>query len=202
MADNCAQPGLTPEVSDQDILEAMQEIQGYLDITPGDFKDLYLRAFAHARRRLFQARKIEEVMTTQVLTVRRDELLAQAAAALAARGVSGAPVVDEAGRVVGVISEKDFLGLMQGGAQGSLMALVAGCLGGGGCLVGHLRDKTAGDIMTAPAISLGPETSVAEAAELFAARGVNRAPVVDGQGLLLGIVTRGDLLCPAVGRRP
>jgi CBS domain-containing protein len=201
MAESCA-PGPELVVTDQDVLEAMQEIQGYLDITPGDFKELYLKAFAHARRRLFQARKIKEAMTRQVLTARPGDPLPQVAEAMAARGVSGAPVLNEAGKVIGVISEKDFLGLIQGGGEGSLMALISGCLGGRGCLVGHLQGKTAGDIMTSPAISLGPEASLAEAAELLAARGINRVPVVDGQGLLLGIVTRSDLLRPAGEMRP
>jgi CBS domain-containing protein len=180
----------------------MQEIQGYLDITPGDFKEVYLKALAHARRRLYQLRKVKEVMTSQVLAMKPADPLPEVAAALAARGVSGAPVVDEAGRVAGVISEKDFLRLMYGGPKTSFMALVSGCLGGQGCLVSHLHGKTAGDIMTSPAISVGPETSVAEAAELFAAQNINRAPVVDAQGRLLGVVTRSDLLRPAEERRP
>lgn len=201
MPESCAPPAPELEVTDQDVLEAMQEMQGYLDITPGDFKELYLKAFAHARRRLLRSRKIKEIMSAPVLTARGDTPLPQVAEALAARGVSGLPVLDEAGQVVGVISQKDFLRLMQGTSQGSLMALVSRCMTGQGCLVGELRGGVASDIMSSPAVCLAPENTAAEAAELFSARCLHRAPVVDAQGALVGIVTRDDLLRPEGERR-
>ena len=43
-----------PELSDEDILEVMKSIEGYLDITPSDFREIYLKAYQQARRRLLQ----------------------------------------------------------------------------------------------------------------------------------------------------
>ncbi|MCB2187708.1 MAG: CBS domain-containing protein [Deltaproteobacteria bacterium] len=193
---------LNLEVTDQDILEAMQEIQGYLDITPGDFKELYLKAFQHARKRFLNSRRAAEVMTTRVVTVADTTPLQEVAETMAAQGVAGVPVLDERGAVAGVISEKDFLALMQEGRGGTFMSVVAGCLSTRGCLVAHLRGKTAAEIMSAPAVCVGPEDTVGQMAELFTARGINRAPVVDPQGRLLGIVTRSDLLRQAPRKQP
>ena len=51
------------DLSDEDIYEAMREIPGYLDITPGDFKEVYLKAYQHALSRLTRSVTVEEVMT-------------------------------------------------------------------------------------------------------------------------------------------
>ncbi|WP_461026089.1 BON domain-containing protein, partial [Streptomyces sparsus] len=56
------------------------------------------------------------------------------------------------------------------------------------------RARTAGELMTSPAITVGPRASVVAAARLMAARGVERLPVIDEEGRLAGIVTRRDLL--------
>ncbi len=185
-------PGL--EVSDDDIYQAMREIKGYLDITPGDFKELYLKALEHAQRRMLGSRKAREVMSAKVVTVSLSTPLREVAEIMATQGVSGVPVLDGEGVVRGVISEKDFLGLMQEGRKSSFMSVVAGCLSASGCLVSQLLGKTACDIMSSPVRSVRPDDSVARIAEIFTARGINRAPVVDEQGRLLGIVTRSDLL--------
>lgn len=56
--------------------------------------------------------------------------------------------------------------------------------------------RNAADLMTAPALTVGPETTLAEAARLMHRRRVKRLPVVDGEGRLIGIVGRADLLQP------
>ena len=60
-------PGI--EIKEEDILEAMRAIPGYLDITPGDFKEVYRLAFQHALERLSRAVTAAEIMTTDVVTV-------------------------------------------------------------------------------------------------------------------------------------
>uniref|UniRef100_A0A7C3UX97 CBS domain-containing protein n=1 Tax=Desulfobacca acetoxidans TaxID=60893 RepID=A0A7C3UX97_9BACT len=97
------------ELKEEDIMAAMQEIHGYLDITPGDFKQIYILAYQHALERLSRELTAAEIMTRKVISVTADTPLAEVAEAMGKRGVSGVPVVDDQGRVVGVISEKDFL---------------------------------------------------------------------------------------------
>jgi CBS-domain-containing membrane protein len=99
----CA-PGPT-EISDEDILKAMKEMEGYLDITPGDFKEIYLHAYEHALKRLLRAVPAKEVMSKAVAAVDVDTPLKDVAGIMASRGVSGVPVLDQNRAVVGVISE-------------------------------------------------------------------------------------------------
>ena len=190
-----ADPGkVAPEISDDDIFAAMKEIPGYLDITPGDFKEVYVLAFRHAQERLLRRVTAREIMTRNVAWVKVDTPLPEVAALMAQRGVSGVPVLDAADRVVGVISEKDFLRSMSGGGITSFMGLVAARLGEGGCQGQSLGGRQAADLMHSPAVTVTEDTPIIEIINLFQEKSINRAPVLDAQGLLSGIVSRGDLL--------
>ncbi len=192
-------PGV--ELKDEDIYEAMKSIQGYLDITPGDFKEVYQLAYRHALERLSRAVTAGEIMTREVVCVRPDTPLAQVAEAMGRRGISGLPVTDAAGRVVGVISEKDFLTQMGVPEPKNFMSLVASCLQSRGCVALPIKQRQAADLMTSPAITVGPETSIREIAAILTAKGINRVPVTDPEGRLLGIVSRGDLVKATMGGR-
>ena len=77
------------QFKDEDIYEAMKDIPGYLDITPGDFKEVYLLAYRHALERLKRAVTARQVMTREVVSVRPDTPLAEVAAAMGGKGISG-----------------------------------------------------------------------------------------------------------------
>ena len=187
------------DLKDEDIFEAMKSIPGYLDITPGDFKEVYRLAYAHALERLSRAVTAREIMTREVVSVHPDTPLAAVAAAMGSRGISGVPVVDDAGRVVGVISEKDFLTHMGVAEPQNFMVLVASCLQSKGCVALPIKKRQAADLMTSPAVTVAPEASVKEIAALFTGQGLNRVPVTDPSGRLLGLVSRGDLVRAALG---
>ncbi|MBI5523701.1 MAG: CBS domain-containing protein [Desulfarculus sp.] len=195
--------GLHPdhELSEQDILKAMKGLSGYLDITPGDFKEVFDLAYGQALRRLGLSIKARDLMTAPVVSVGAGDSLGQVAQVMAEAGVSGVPVLDDGGRVLGVISEKDFLKRMDPLGSPSLMGVVARCLSQGACLLAPLLEERAAQAMSAPAVTLGPEATLAEISALFSERGINRAPVVDRQGRPLGMVSRGDLLGARAGRR-
>lgn len=182
------------DLTEADILEAMKQIPGYLDITPRDFKEIYLLAYSHAVARLGREVTAAEIMTREVVTVGEDTPLADVAARMGDRRVSGVPVQDRRGRVVGIISEKDFLRHLGLTPKNTVMSLLAACLRSEGCLVLSLKEQVARDIMSAPALTVPANTSIQEIAGLFASRRVNRVPVVDDKGELLGLVSRGDLL--------
>ena len=181
-------------VTDEDIYQAMKEIPGYLDITVGDFREVYQVAFRNALERLREVIPVARVMTRDVVTVSVAAAAAEVAQRMAEQGVSGVPVLDAEGKVAGVISEKDFLILMGAGRHRSFMEVVARCLGTRGCVAAPMKAKTAAELMSTPALTVDPETSTARVAELFHAHRINRAPVVDASGRLVGIVTRSDLL--------
>ncbi|MFI5330058.1 MAG: CBS domain-containing protein [Desulfobaccales bacterium] len=187
------------DLKDEDIFEAMKSIPGYLDITPGDFKEVYRRAYAHALERLSRAVTAQEIMTREVVSVRPDTPLAAVAEAMGSRGISGVPVLDDAGRVVGVISEKDFLTHLGVAEPQNFLTLVASCLQSKGCVALPIKQRLAADLMTSPAVTVSPEASVQDIAALFTGRGINRVPVTDPSGRLLGLVSRGDLVRAALG---
>ena len=104
------------DLTDQDVYEAMKAIPGYLDITPGDFKELYRHAYRRALERLSRSVTAKDIMARDVSSVRPDTPLHEVADIMGRRGISGVPVVDAGGIVMGVISETDFLVRM--GAKG------------------------------------------------------------------------------------
>ena len=194
MASNDPADQQCPEISDSDIFKAMKEIQGYLDITPSDLKEIYRHAFRHAQERINRPIKAAEIMTKGVHHVGVDTPLGKVAELMARNGVSGVPVLDETGRVAGVISEKDFLSRMGAAGTAHVMGIIAACLGGKGCGAMPIRGRVASDIMAAPAITVREDTPTIEIMSIFTAKHINRVPVVDGSDKLAGIVSRADIL--------
>ena len=193
MQENNKTQSVPVEISEQDVVEAMKAIQGYLDITPGDFKEVYQVAYSLAIKRLLTSRKAADLMTKPVQLVSQEMDLVKAAALLAEKQISGAPVVDNEGKIVGVVSEKDFLKEMGFGATPSFMQIATHCLNNKGCMIGNLRNRTVGDIMTRPAITGVPEMTIGDISALFVDRRINRLPIVNADGRPVGIVTRTDL---------
>ncbi len=182
------------ELSDEDIYDAMKQISGYLDITPGDFKEIYGLAFQHAINRFTRAVEAKDVMNRDVVYVTPGTLLKEVAETMGRHGISGVPVVDEDQKVVGIISEKDFLSHMGVQKNITFMSLVAECLIGSGCMAVDIRGKSAADIMTSPAITVYEDTSIMEVDNRMRNHRINRVPVLNQMDKLSGIVTRTDLL--------
>ncbi len=137
--------------------------------------------------------QVGDVMTRDVVSVTPDTPIKDAATMLAERGISGLPVCDADGRVVGVLSEADLL-VKQGGPQRASGGLFAWLVETASAPdLAKLQAHTAGEAMTSPAITAEPETPAAGAARTMVERGVNRLPVVE-DGRLVGIVTRADLV--------
>jgi CBS domain-containing protein len=130
--------------------------------------------------------RIQEIMTTAVVTVEESTQFKAITGLLDRHHVSGVPVVDPAGHVLGVVAEADLL-KHQYAAGDAAAADRDG--------EADARGPVAADLMTSPAITVWPTTSVAEAAALMQQFRVNRLPVVDSvDGRLVGIVTRSDFL--------
>jgi len=184
---------LSVEILEQDVIEAMKAIQGYIDITPGDFKEVYQVAYDLAIKRMLTALKALDLMTQPVQMVNQETALVEAAAFLAEKQISGAPVIDQDGKIVGVVSEKDFLKEMGFGATPSFMQIATHCLSNKSCMIGNLRNRTVGDIMTRPPVTGAPEMTIGEISNLFVSRQINRLPILSADGRPIGIVTRTDL---------
>jgi CBS domain-containing membrane protein len=186
-------PPLDIEVAD--ILDAMRQEGGYLDVAPVDVLALYRLAYAHAAARLLRDVPVREIMTPHVVAATPDQTALEAARIMADDGVSGLPVVSGE-TVVGVLSIKDLLRLMDLSDNAHPAALIALLLHPTACAapaVAHAGETAIAAIMTAPAVTIGPDTPRSEATALMIARGINRLPVVDGRRLC-GIVSRGDVV--------
>lgn len=137
--------------------------------------------------------KIKELMTAEVVAVRPETSLKEVASTLAARGISGLPVVDDGRTVLGVVSEADIL-VKEQGPEPRHGGLIGWLLEGGLADTRKLDARTAGEAMTTPAVAIGADREVAEAARLMTEHRIKRLPVVDSGGVLVGIVTRADLV--------
>jgi CBS domain-containing protein len=133
-------------------------------------------------------------MTRDVVSVKPEDTLENVVGAMGANRISGVPVLDPAGKVLGIISEKDIVSRLLGDDSGNLMSLVSACIRAEGCLCRTLRSLTAKEIMTSPVVTVRETASLAEIAELLAGRKVNRLPVTDQEGRLLGFLTRNDIV--------
>ena len=181
------------DISEQDVVETMKLIAGYIDITPGDFKEVYQSAYSLAITRLLSSLTAAKIMSKSVVFMEQEMTLVDAAHLLAEKQISGGPVVNQEGRVVGVVSEKDFLKEMGFGTNPSFMQIATHCLDSKSCMIGKLRNRTVGEIMTSPPITAGPEMPIGTISTLFAERQINRLPIIDADGQLVGMVTRTDL---------
>ena len=136
---------------------------------------------------------VKDVMSTLPISVRKTSSFKEIAARLRECRVSGFPVLDDDGKVVGVVSEADLLAreALEGAPDG-IRGMITGIV--------HRKDLrkaegvTAGDLMTSPAVSVAPEDTVEHAAHLMRTRRVKRLPVVDTAGRLAGIISRTDVL--------
>lgn len=139
--------------------------------------------------------QVREVMTTDVMTVGPDIGLKAAARLMIDRGISGLPVVDDAGKLVGIITEADFVKQEADRSHRRYRRLLDALFGE---REHHLGGETVGDAMTRHPIVIDPETRVAEAAREMADRGIKRLPVVNDAGELAGIVSRADIMAAFV----
>lgn len=121
---------------------------------------------------------VVDLMTIGVSTVTPDTSLRDAAREMFRSQVSGLPVTDDDGLLVGIITEADFLRLELSRVESDNPAAV----------------ESVGDIMTRAVETIGPNTPLVEAAKVMVVREVKRLPVVDDSDRLVGIISRMDVV--------
>jgi CBS domain-containing protein len=136
-----------------------------------------------------------DIMTTKMIVVAPDTPVREIAKLLYARRISGAPVVDSNGAVVGVVSEGDLMKHVDaiGEQRRSWWLTLFADEGGLARDYAKTHARLARDVMTLDVISVVPTASVAEVANTLERHRIKRVPVVQ-DGRLIGIVTRGNLL--------
>jgi CBS domain-containing protein len=139
--------------------------------------------------------RAEEIMTRDVVAVRPETPVTELAQLFAERGISGAPVVDAAGTLCGIVTESDLMRRVAAGAErqpGFLRSLLSDPAELARNYA-RAHGRTAQDVMTTDPLTLGPDVPVARVAELLEEKDIRRVPIV-AAGRLLGVVSRADLL--------
>lgn len=135
--------------------------------------------------------KVQELMTTDVITVSRKAPLKEAARRMIEAGVSGLVVTDDDGNIGGVITEADFVKAESDRRADKRARLLRWLMPEPEM---PSSERVVEDAMTADVVTLGPGADHAEAARVMRKAGIKRIPIVDGQGGLVGIVSRSDIL--------
>jgi len=143
--------------------------------------DAYLEARLHRRRR------VEDVMTTAVVWVERLTPYKEIARLLAEHEVSTLPVLAEGWRVVGVVSETELLAAQDSAARWGRTARRP-------ARRSRPATLTAGELMTAPPVTIRPDATVSAATRVMTTHRVTSLPVTGAERQLIGIVSRRDLL--------
>lgn len=149
--------------------------------------------------------KVKDVMTKDVITLSPNDSIYDCAKILREKGISGCPVVGEDGKLIGILSETDMMKIIENRDAGinaiirpfDLMEAVFKMTPG----LDELADKIkkagsakVSDVMTEGVISISSEDEMASAAKIMVDKDINRIPVIDEDGNLVGIITRKDII--------
>ncbi|YAG13002.1 CBS domain-containing protein [Nostoc sp. DSM 114161] len=142
---------------------------------------------------------VADVMSRDPIVVQAQTPLKEAIQILAERHISGLPVVDEGGKLVGIISETDLMWQETGVTPPAYIMFLDSVI--------YLKNpatyerdlhkalgQTVGEVMSTNPITISPEKTLKEAATLMHDRSVHRLPVLDSTGQVIGILTRGDII--------
>ena len=136
-----------------------------------------------------------QIMTPRLVTVRVDTPITEAAELMLNRRISGLPVVDAAGKLVGIVSEGDFIRRGEIGTRNRRSGWLEFFVGPGKLASEFVREegRTVKDVMTPEPVTISEETTLEEIVRLMEQKGIKRLPVLRGEELV-GIVTRANLL--------
>ncbi|HWF48486.1 MAG TPA: CBS domain-containing protein [Bryobacteraceae bacterium] len=139
--------------------------------------------------------RAHQIMTRPVITVTPETTIVEAANTMLQRHVSGLPVVSASGKLVGIISEGDFIRRSEIGTQRKRGRFLKFILGSGKEATDfvHEHGGKVGEIMTPEPLTIGEDTDLEEIVELMETNSVKRLPVMRGD-TLVGIVSRSNLL--------
>jgi CBS domain-containing membrane protein len=179
------------ELSNDDIRAAMAAIPGYVDISFTDFRELYRHAFLHALERLSGCTTAGEMMRPATWVVHPQMRLDKVVEGMAERTLKGLPVVDDTHRVIGVLTETDLLRHL---GVATFAQLLARLMTDPTTLEHALHETSVAAIMTSPAVTVGVGARFSQIVERFHSRAANRLPVIDSDGILVGVLSRRDFI--------
>jgi CBS domain-containing protein len=145
------------------------------------------------------SKTVTDVMSRDPIVVRTETPLKEAIQILAEKRISGIPVVDDVGKLIGIISETDLMWQETGVTPPAYIMFLDSVI--------YLQNpatydrelhkalgQTVGEVMSKNPVTISPEKTVKEAAQLMHDRSVHRLPVIDSESQVVGILTRGDIV--------
>jgi CBS domain-containing protein len=147
--------------------------------------------------------KASDIMTHPVITVTPETTVGEAAELMIGHRISGLPVVNTAGDVVGIVTEGDLLRRAETGTERRRARWLEFLIAPGRLAseYAHAHGRRVGEVMTDTVLSVGPDDPLTDVIELMERRRIKRVPVIE-QGRLVGIVSRANLVRALVRNLP
>lgn len=183
------------QLQPDDFAMAMQELDTYIDVSVDDLMQLYHAAERYARIRNSESVPVEKIMTQPVTTVQADCSLSEAAHLLVTLKISGLPVVDKDNRLVGIITEADFLhelGMPSRHPDHNVWKALENMFSHH-VEVRELEGEVA-DLMVSKVITVSPQQTLHQALEVMKQHTIRRLVVCDEARHVVGLITRSDLV--------
>jgi CBS-domain-containing membrane protein len=184
---------LTPvgiDLPDDDLVGAMREIPGYIDVTVADLREIFRRAYPRAVERKVRGLRAGDLMRPATGALRPEMAAIDGAALLAAQGVQSLPVVDDAGCVVGVFSEADFARRLNGATA---LEVLLRLLRTPGTVDPAVRSLPVSDAMRPPVVTVTESAGASAMLAALARQPGGCIPVTTADGRLCGVLRRQDL---------
>ncbi|GIW78995.1 MAG: hypothetical protein KatS3mg105_0802 [Gemmatales bacterium] len=143
-------------------------------------------------RLVLKAATAEDLMTPNPLSIRQDAVIKEAVAFLTDKGITAAPVIDDAGRPVGVLSRADIV--VHDREKVEYVPAAADRFQKPGFQIENVDHTKVADIMTPVVFSVAPDTSANRVVEEMIKLKVHRLFVVDDDGVLIGVISAMDIL--------
>ncbi|MGA7979030.1 MAG: CBS domain-containing protein [Chromatiaceae bacterium] len=178
-----------------DFVNALKELDSFVDVTVDDLMELNARANKYARLRATAGRRVDSLMSQPVTAVTPACSLAEAAHLMVTRRISGLPVVDEEERLVGVVTEADFLravGVPCHHPTHSLWQTLEAMFAHHAVVVEPAG--TVSELMVTDVVSVGPQQTAHDVLDVMKKNRIKRVVVCDDDRHVVGMVTRSDLV--------
>ena len=148
--------------------------------------------------------KARDVMVSPVITVGDNDTVRDVAKLLIAKRISAVPVVNGAGKLVGIVTEADLMRRVEAGTEHCYSWWLSFFLGDRAIAADYVKSHAVKvtDIMTRDVKTADPETPLHEVADLFEEHHIKSAPIVSKAGDLVGIVSRANILQAVASARP
>jgi len=179
------------ELSNEDILDAMQHISGYLDISTEDFREIYHLAHRHAMTRLFGSVRAGTYMRTGIEPLHPDMPLEKAAGIIARQGLKSLPVVNADNRVIGILTESDFLRRLD---ADTFLALLLRLVADVNNFSHRCHETPVSQAMMAAPVTIDEQAGFFQIIAAFRRHQGRSMPVVESGGRLRGLLLRKDFM--------